>query len=260
MFDNKENPAENPEEMSQEDRDKAELASLKQRAEKLGVTYSNNIKLETLREKVRAKMDGDEPTGDVDADEQAAEEEAAMAEIAALKEEPLSQMPRSTASVERRANPFEATKPLATMAQNAPVTQASAKISLRAAKRDRLIKDKMRLVRCRITNMDPKKKDLHGEVITVGNELLGTIKKFIPFGEATDNGYHVPLILFQQLQSRRFLHVKTTRDPRNGRINVHTSWQKEFALEVLDPLTKEEITDLKQAQIAAGSLDNPSLD
>lgn len=249
-----------PEEMTKEQRDKLELEQLKKRADQLSITYSNNIGLDTLREKVRAKLEGEEPSNDVDEDEKRAEEEAAVAEIKKLAEAPLEELPVAAASATSRGkNPFEPVAPMATQAAAAP-NPVPAKVSLRAAKRDRLIKDKMRLVRCRIYNMDPKKKELHGEIISVGNELLGTVRKFIPFGEATDDGYHIPLIIYNQLASRKFLHVKTTRNPRNGQINVSTSWQREFNLEVLPPLTEAELNDLKQAQIAAGSVETVSAD
>lgn len=262
MFDNPEKSATAPDEMSQEEREKLELATLKKRADQMGVKYSNNIKLETLRAKVAAKQNGEEePTGEDEEDAaiKAEEEAAVQAEIEAVKNAELSAMPVPNSEMERRANPFEPVAPLATQSAFKP-SPVPAHVSLRAAKREAQIMDKMRLVRCRITNMDPKKKDLPGEVFAVGNELIGTVKKFIPYGEATEGGYHIPLILYNNLKERRFLQVKTSRDPKNGRIRVHTSYQREFNLEVLPLLSEEELNDLKQAQIAAGSVENPSLD
>src|SRR4249919_1879305 len=46
----------------------------------------------------------------------------------------------------------------------------------------RLYRDQMALVRCRITNLDPKKRDLPGEIFAVANRVLGTVRKFIPYG------------------------------------------------------------------------------
>jgi hypothetical protein len=37
---------------------------------------------------------------------------------------------------------------------------------------------------------------------------------------------------------------------------VQTNWAKEFSLEVLPPLTQEELDRLAAAQIAAGSIDS----
>lgn len=111
----------------------------------------------------------------------------------------------------------------------------------------------MRLVRVRITCMDPKKKDLPGEIFTVANEYLGTVRKYIPFGEQTDDGYHVPYCLYRMLEKRQFLNIRTVKDKRTGTTRVVTNWAKEFALEILPQLTPAEIQDLKIAQLAAGS-------
>jgi hypothetical protein len=119
--------------------------------------------------------------------------------------------------------------------------------------RERLIRDEMKLVRLRITNMDPKKAGLPGEILTVGNEYIGTVRKFIPYGEVTDDGYHVPHILYTELQDRKFLEIKSVKD-KGGQVKVITRWVKEFALEVLPPLTQDEIKRLAVVQAAAGGV------
>ena len=120
--------------------------------------------------------------------------------------------------------------------------------------RQRLMRDQMKMIRVRITNMDPKKKDLHGEIMTVANEYLGTVRKFIPFGEATEDGYHVPQCLLTMMQERRFLQIRTIKDRRTGATRPETSWAREFAIEILPPLTEEELKQLATAQIAAGTV------
>jgi hypothetical protein len=114
----------------------------------------------------------------------------------------------------------------------------------------------MKLVRLRITNLDPKKKDLPGEIITVANRYLGTVRKYIPFGEVTDNGYHVPYCIYTELQSRQFLNIRTIKDQRTGTNRIETTLAREFALEILPPLTKEELDRLATSQIAAGTSGN----
>jgi hypothetical protein len=101
--------------------------------------------------------------------------------------------------------------------------------------------------------MDPKKKDLSGEIFTVANRVVGAVKKFIPYGAATDNGYHIPNIIFKQLQERQFLNIKTRKDNR-GRTIVETSMVREFALEVLPQLTPQELAKLAAAQAAAAGM------
>lgn len=121
------------------------------------------------------------------------------------------------------------------------------------ARRIRL--EQTKLVRIRIQNLDPKKKELPGEIITVANDFMGTVRKYVPYGEQTDNGYHVPYCIYQFLKERKFLNIRVTKG-KNGRPNIQQSWVREFSIEVLPMLSQEELTNLAQAQIAAGSLND----
>ena len=189
-----------------------ELGMLKQRARMMGITFSNNISVETLKAKIQEKMDGksdDAPKIDELGDD----------------------------------NPPTLQDP------EAPVPAPKETL------RQKVKREGMKLVRCRIMNLDPKKKDLPGEIFTVANEYLGTVRKFIPFGEVTENGYHVPQCIFDMMKGRKFLNIRTYKDRRNNnQIRVEQNWAPEFALEVLPPLTKEELGKLAAAQAAAGGL------
>lgn len=122
--------------------------------------------------------------------------------------------------------------------------------------REKLVRENMKLVRIRITCLDPKKKEWPGEIITVANEYLGTVRKYVPFGEATEEGYHVPYCIYKYLKARKFLNIRTYKDRRNqNQIKVESNWVPEFAIEVLPQLTKEELAKLAAAQSAAGGLD-----
>lgn len=121
--------------------------------------------------------------------------------------------------------------------------------------RQNIIDENMRLIRLRITNLDPKKKDLHGEIITVANEFLGTVRKFVPFGEVTENGYHVPYCIYKLLKSRKFLHIRTVNNPADPlKPIIQQNWVNEFALEVLPQLTQEELDKLAVTQAASGGV------
>ena len=115
--------------------------------------------------------------------------------------------------------------------------------------------EQTRLIRVRIQNLDPKKKDLPGEIITVANEYMGTVRKFVPFGEVTDNGYHIPYCIYEFLKERKFINI-TTRKGKNGLPDIRAIEAREFSIEVLPPLTEAELAQLAQAQIAAGSLND----
>lgn len=131
------------------------------------------------------------------------------------------------------------------------LTKAEQNMKIRKDLRD----EQMKLIRLRITNMDPKKADLQGEIFTVANEYLGTVRKFIPYGEVTDGGYHVPYWIYQQMLERKFQMIRTVKDQRTGSLRPESRWMNEFALEVLPPLTQDELDRLATAQAAAGSMD-----
>jgi hypothetical protein len=183
-----------------------ELALLKQRAKMLGITFSNNIGIESLREKIKAKV-----------------------------ESGVEAVNPSLPEAEPVVNPLEGAKPTAKP----------------KSLREMLLQEEMKLVRLRITNLDPKKRDVPGEIYTIGNEYLGTVRKYVPFGEVTDEGYHVPYCIYKMLEAKQFLNIRTRKLP-NGQTKVEQSWAKEFALEVLPPLTTEELSRLANAQAAAG--------
>lgn len=131
--------------------------------------------------------------------------------------------------------------------------QTLSKVQQDAKLRKELQQSAMKLVRLRITNLNPDKKDLQGEIFTVANRFIGNVRKFVPYGEVTDGGYHVPTIIYKQLKARKFLSVKTRRGPK-GEILVEQNWASEFALEVLPQLTKDELSKLAATQAAAGSV------
>lgn len=113
----------------------------------------------------------------------------------------------------------------------------------------------MALIRVRITNMDPKKADLHGEIFTIANEYLGTVRRFVPYGEQTDDGWHLPMVIYNLLKDKKFLQVRTIKDRRTGATRVEEQWVREFNLEVLPPLTEKELQELANRQAAiAGAL------
>lgn len=109
-------------------------------------------------------------------------------------------------------------------------------------------KDAGRLVRCRITCMNPHKKNWTGEIFSVGSSKLGTFKKFIPYN--TEEPYHIPWIIYQALKERQ-CRIGVTVKNSNGQETNSYKLINEFSIEVLDPLTETELKDLKQRQAMA---------
>lgn len=120
------------------------------------------------------------------------------------------------------------------------------------AKRNKLRKEALKLIRIRVTDLDPKKKDLPGEILCVANEYIGTVRRYVPYnGEP----WHVEQCLLNMMKDREFLNIKTTRS-KGDAVVIEKKWVKEYAIEILPPLTKEEIKQLAAAQAAAGSVQN----
>ena len=124
---------------------------------------------------------------------------------------------------------------------------AETKSTLRA----RLIKEATRLIRVRVTNMNPAKAAFPGEIFTVANSMVGTIRKFIPYGAGTEAGYHIPYAIYEMIKRKKFTLVKKEVGP-NGTPVFNKYERKEFAIEVLDPLTPEELKKLAAEQAATG--------
>lgn len=114
-----------------------------------------------------------------------------------------------------------------------------------------LQKSASELMRIRVTCMNPAKKEWEGEIFTVGNAVVGTFKKYVPFN--ADEGWHVPRIIYEQLKDRECQVFTTVRDSR-GNSTRKGKLIKEFAIEVLHNLTEEEIKELAQRQAMAKSV------
>lgn len=114
----------------------------------------------------------------------------------------------------------------------------------------RLRKEASVLRRIRVTCMNPNKKSWEGEILTVSNSVVGTHKKYIPFN--AENGWHVPQIIVGVLQERQcqtFYKAKV-----NGKDITKSKLIKEFVVEILDPLTLDELDDLKTQQAMANNI------
>lgn len=107
-----------------------------------------------------------------------------------------------------------------------------------------------KLIRVRVTCMDPSKKEYDGEILTAGNSSIGTIKKYIPYGIE----WHVPQILLNQLRDRKYQTFFNEKD-EHGRTHRRGKLVNAYAIEVLPPLTKQELKELEQRQaMAAGKV------
>lgn len=134
----------------------------------------------------------------------------------------------------------------------APAEVAAPEPETLGQRRKRLKLESLALVRIRVTCMNPAKKEWEGEIFTVGNSAIGSVTKYVPFN--ADEGWHVPKIIYEQLLQRQ-CQVFYTERSKNG-INVRKGKLiREFAIELMPSLTKDELEELARRQAASHAID-----
>lgn len=197
----------------------AELESLKARADLLGIKYHPKSGADKLRAKIQMHMENLE-----EADAEEAEE---VVEATAPKKNTIRTKSGKPAS--QRLTPAQYKKH-----------------EFEVRKREA-----SKLVRIRVTCMNPNKKGWEGEIISCGSAKLGTFKKYVPFN--ADNGWHVPQIIYQEMKDRKYTTFINVKGPRGESVR-RGKLVPEFSIEVLPPLTKNERAELmRQQALAAGN-------
>lgn len=121
-----------------------------------------------------------------------------------------------------------------------------------ADKRLRIRNAALKLIRVNITCMNPAKAAYTGELFTIGNSIIPTITKMVPFG--TPEGYHIPQILLDHIKSKEF----QTFIPKKGKNGIDTVTSKcirEYAVEILPSLTPTEIQEIAKLQAMKSNQD-----
>ena len=117
-------------------------------------------------------------------------------------------------------------------------------------KREELRKSKMKLVRCRITCMNPHKREWQGEWFSAGNSILGFHTKYVLF----DHEYHLTQMMVDILKSKVFRQTKDVPDGKGGKYRKNF-FPKEYNIEILDPLSPEELDALAADQAKRQAID-----
>lgn len=109
-----------------------------------------------------------------------------------------------------------------------------------------------KLVRVRVTCMNPNKREWTGEVIAVGNRYMGNIKKYVPFDNA--EGWHVPQVLVDMLKTKKCQIFIEQRNSRGEKVKLG-KLIPEYNVEIMPDLTKEEMKALAAQQALNHSID-----
>lgn len=144
------------------------------------------------------------------------------------------------------------TEPPAAEANEPTAAEMNTAVETENQRNKRLKDDAARLVRIRLTCMNPAKAEWPGEIISVGNAIVGSFSKFVPFN--ADEGWHVPNMIYKALVDRQCQVFVTTTDNRGNKTRKG-KLIREFAIEVLPELTTEELHDLAQRQAMAGTIE-----
>jgi hypothetical protein len=172
-----------------------ELSVLKESADQMGISYSKNIGVSKLRERLDA----------------------------AMNEESTVEAPKKEAK------------------------ETDGQMRLR--KRE----EASALIRVRVTCMNPNKREWQGEIFTVSNSIVGTYRNYVPFN--LDEGWHIPQIILNQVKSRQCQIFKTVNGPRGEKLRKGVLIP-EFSIDVMTPLTKQELAELAQRQAMSGNIED----
>ena len=197
----------------------AALEALKEQATLLGITYHPSIGFKKLQNKVDGAL------------------------------QIIKNTPAPSPEEDTKASEYPVPTPLNTRIAEPIVTKLAESA---AQRRMRLIADASRLVRIRVTCMNPSKREYEGEIFTVSNSVVGTFRKYVPYN--IEEGWLVPNIIFKHLKERECQVFQTQKMPGGEKKRVG-KLIKEMAIEVLDPLTEEEIVDLATRQAISHSID-----
>ena len=97
----------------------------------------------------------------------------------------------------------------------------------------------LKLVRIRITCLNPNKKEFEAEYFKAGNSLISTVTRIVPFEIET----HVEQIIFNAIKARQVAYVRNEKNSEGHMVPVR-KLRNEFQVEVLPPLTEAELKKL----------------
>jgi len=107
-------------------------------------------------------------------------------------------------------------------------------------------KKALALIRVVITVKDPSKQSWEGEIISAGNDVIGEVKKYVPYMNA-EEGYHLPQIILNVLKDKQCT-VFVNRKGKDGKMLKEAKQIRAYSFEYLDPLTPDELTELGRSQ------------
>lgn len=113
----------------------------------------------------------------------------------------------------------------------------------------------LRLSRVIVTNLDPSDAQLEGNIYTAMNQYTGKVSKYIPFGDDSGVGYHIPEILLNIIRAQKFALRKEIKGGQFGVKKYKTTMVPKFSIQILDNLKPEELKAMAVRQSANNSIE-----
>jgi len=118
-------------------------------------------------------------------------------------------------------------------------------------KHARLRKEQKALIRVIIRCNDENKKEWVGETFKVSN-TLHTMTRYVPFDN--ENGWHIEQAILDTIKESVCVRFKESTLPNGTKVRTPYSIKK-YNIELLPPLTREQLKELATEQAARGSID-----
>lgn len=115
---------------------------------------------------------------------------------------------------------------------------------------EQLRSDNLKLVHVIVTPNDPTKQVLQGEVFSVGNSVLGTLTRFIPFGE----NWLIEEIFYKTLKEKEYQLITTKTDAKGISVPI-SKMVKAYNIQVLPLPTEDEVSEWARLQQARNAMD-----
>ena len=97
----------------------------------------------------------------------------------------------------------------------------------------------MKLVRVRVSSLNPSRKEIAFEVFTAQNSIIPHVSRVVPM----DNICHVEQILLNVIKNTKFTQSRQVKNGQ-GHLEEQRSLRNAYSVEVLPPLTAAELKDL----------------
>lgn len=223
-----------------------ELEDVRAAATSIGVTYSGNSKIASLKGKIIDFLSEDPQDEDEDA--------AGLSEIGNMLNEALDaggvEEPIQISVLKKRTAPLS----------DHDLINMDHVHEEDAGLRRRIVRAKaLRMVRVRVQALDPGESQLNGVIVTARNKYTGKISKYVPFASEVSVGYYVPKMILDHMAEMKFPRRVEKKGAKFGIKQYNTIMSPKYSIEFMPHLSKKEIEDLAVAQRSSGAIERAEL-